>query len=150
MDDDEVKLSALRLYAAVEGLKARRWHWRAWADRMLAAGVTAPWVHELKNAEWREHASAALRTQVPLDLEAAVGYASLVYLFHELNRAQLTEEFARLSRLEYADCETGELLKGLGENATDAAIDAIISPRVAPMIKEADRQWRELFPDDYL
>ena len=147
MEPDCMTRLAGYIYAAVEAERATKADWQAWADRMIEAGVTPDWIIDLSLARSKEQAVAALAPLGTYDADAALGHFAIRHLYSPLPLRQFVMEASRLSFNDWADCEFTNLLDRSNAGTSESKIFAELAPRFAPSVDEAERQWKELFPE---
>lgn len=145
MHQDHLSRLAGYLYAAIEAGRATKEDWRAWADRMIETGVTPDWIIDLSLARSKEQATAKLEEFGSVDGDATTGHLAVRYLFQAIPLRGFLTEASWRANYDYAAID--EALERLDEGTSESTIFAELAPRLAPLVDEAERQWKELFPE---
>lgn len=152
MEPDRLTRLAGYLYAAIEAGRATKADWQAWADRMIEAGATPDWIIDLSLARSKEQATARIGPPRAFETDSALGHASIRLLLDEITLREFLIEAKRLASEggygdEFFDMRFAEKLRQLDAGTPESTIFAELAPLLAPLVDEAERQWKELFPE---
>ena len=119
---------------------------------MLEAGVTPDWIIDLSLARSKEQATARIGPPRAFETDSALGHASIRLLLDEITLREFLIEAKRLASEggygdEFFDMRFAEKLRQLDAGTPESTIFAELAPLLAPLVDEAERQWKELFPE---